>query len=173
TDLVESRPEAELNGAKLKSKVERDPLSCFLGMTANVRTTSTVRMTEQQHQITGTVSDSRGSLPGVTITVIGKAAVAITDQNGRYSLAAEPTDSLVYSFVGYKTVTVAINGRTTVDAVLDEDATALQEVIVNAGYYNVKDKERTGSIVAIKAADIEKQPVTNVLGSMQGRMAGV
>lgn len=50
---------------------------------------------------------------------------------------------------------------------------ALQEVTVNAGYYTVKEKERTGSIAKITAKDIETQPVTNVLAAMQGRMAGV
>src|SRR5690606_579568 len=49
----------------------------------------------------------------------------------------------------------------------------LQEVTVNAGYYSVKERERTGSIESIKAADIEKQPVSNILAAMQGRMAGV
>ncbi len=49
----------------------------------------------------------------------------------------------------------------------------IKEVILNGGYYTVKDKERTGSIAKIKAQDIENQPVTNVLSSLQGRMAGV
>lgn len=49
----------------------------------------------------------------------------------------------------------------------------IEEVVLNAGYYKVKDKERTGSIAKISAKDIENQPVTNVLASAQGRMAGV
>ncbi len=49
----------------------------------------------------------------------------------------------------------------------------IEEVIVNAGYYKVRDKERTGSIARIGVRDIENQPVTNVLASAQGRMAGV
>lgn len=49
----------------------------------------------------------------------------------------------------------------------------IEEVILNAGYYNVKDKERTGSIAKVTAKDIENQPVTNVLSSLQGRMSGV
>ncbi|RKF37129.1 SusC/RagA family protein [Sphingobacterium siyangense] len=50
---------------------------------------------------------------------------------------------------------------------------SIEEVILNAGYYNVKDKERTGSISKVTAKEIENQPVTNVLSSIQGRMAGV
>lgn len=49
----------------------------------------------------------------------------------------------------------------------------IEEVVLNAGYYKVRDKERTGSIAKISAKDIENQPVTNVLSSAQGRMAGV
>ena len=150
-------------------------IAMYLSLTATFANTpkSIILFQQQPSLIIGTVSDSRGVLPGVTITVKGKPTVAIADQNGRYSIAATPTDSLVYSFVGYKTVTVAVSGRTTIDTVLEEDATSLQEVTVNAGYYSVKEKERTGSIAKIKAADIEKQPVSNPLAAMQGRMAGV
>jgi len=51
--------------------------------------------------------------------------------------------------------------------------TNIEEIILNAGYYNVKDKERTGSIAKVTAKDIENQPVTNVLSTIQGRMSGV
>lgn len=56
---------------------------------------------------------------------------------------------------------------------LAEREAKLEEVTINAGYYAVKDKERTGSIAKVTAKDIENQPVTNVLSSLQGRMAGV
>lgn len=127
----------------------------------------------QQYTITGTVRDSQGVLPGVTVSVEGKSTATITDYQGQYSIAASPTDILVFSFVGYTTVNTPIAGRTVVSVHLQEDATQLQEVRVNAGYYSVKEKERTGSIAKLKAADIEKQPVSNILATMQGRMAGV
>ena len=126
-----------------------------------------------QQQISGLVADAQGPLPAVTITVKNSNAVAITDVNGHYTIAALPTDILVFSLLGYKTVEIPVGSQKQINATLVEDATALQEVTVNAGYYTVKDKERTGSIATIKAADIEKQPVTNVLATMQGRMAGV
>ncbi|MHC0443600.1 TonB-dependent receptor plug domain-containing protein, partial [Flavobacterium sp. 3-210] len=53
------------------------------------------------------------------------------------------------------------------------DTTTLQEVRVNAGYYSVKESDRTGSIARITSKDIENQPVTNVFATMQGRMSGV
>lgn len=54
-----------------------------------------------------------------------------------------------------------------------QDINKIDEIVVNAGYYNVKEKERTGSISKVTAQDIENQPVTNVLSSLQGRMSGV
>ena len=59
------------------------------------------------------------------------------------------------------------------DVQLQEDVTALPEVTINAGYYTVKDRERTGSIARVKAKELENQPVSNALSSVQGRMAGV
>ncbi len=134
---------------------------------------NTVPLIAIQQLISGTVTDSNGPLPSVTIAVKGSNAITISDQNGRYSVAALATDTLIFSFVGYKTIEVPLDGRLQFNALLTEDFTTLQEVSVNAGYYTVKDKERTGSISTIKAADIEGQPVSNVLATMQGRMAGV
>lgn len=127
----------------------------------------------KQNSITGTVSDSNGTLPGVTISIKGKSISTITDSKGSYSLFAESNDVLQFSFIGYVSVEQTVSTRKTINVELKEDITSLREVTVNAGYYKVKDKERTGSIAKITSKDIEKQPVTNVLAAMQGRMAGV
>jgi TonB-dependent starch-binding outer membrane protein SusC len=127
----------------------------------------------QTTTLSGSTSDASGVLAGVTIQVKGKPQGTLSDEMGRYALQVHPTDVLVFSFVGYKTVEQAVGNQTTINVVLQEDTTQLQEVIVNAGYYTVKEKESTGSIAKITAKDIEKQPVTNVLATMQGRMAGV
>ncbi|MFN7012785.1 MAG: SusC/RagA family TonB-linked outer membrane protein [Bacteroidia bacterium] len=124
-------------------------------------------------KITGTVNDANGALPGVTVTVKGTTQSTITDTNGKFALTTTSDATLTFSFIGYKEVTTTLEGKTTIAIVLKEDATTLKEVTVNAGYYTVKEKERTGSISKITSKDIEKQPVTNVLAAMQGRMAGV
>lgn len=146
-----------------KSKEERSFPSYFFGLTTP----------RQLITITGTITDNSGKLPGVSVSVKGKQTVVISDNAGKYSIEAEAADVLVFSYVGYKTVEISVDGVSTIDVQLQEDATTLQEVSVNAGYYNVKEKERTGSISKITSKDIEKQPVTNVLAAMQGRMAGV
>jgi TonB-linked SusC/RagA family outer membrane protein len=123
--------------------------------------------------ITGTVTDAQGPLPGVTVALKGGTAGTLTDEKGRYSLPASATDILVFSHLGYRMVEQAVGTATVLDILLEQDTSALREVVVNAGYYSVKDKERTGSIARITSKDIETQPVTNVLATMQGRMAGV
>ncbi|WP_432221896.1 SusC/RagA family TonB-linked outer membrane protein [Flavobacterium sp. TMP13] len=127
----------------------------------------------QIKQITGTVTDNRGSMPGVTVSIKGTKTAVITDFDGKYEITASATDTLVFSFMGYKTIEMPVNTSTIINVRFQEDATNLQEVKVNAGYYSVKESERTGSIARITANDIETQPVTNVLAAMQGRMAGV
>ncbi len=85
-----------------------------------------------------------------------------------------PADAMLsFSFIGYKTQEVRVEGRTQIDIQLQEDVTTIAEVIINAGYYSVKDRERTGSIVKITAKEIGSQPVTNPLEALQGRITGV
>ena len=128
----------------------------------------------QEIKIQGTITDGNSPLPGVSIAVKGRAgAAAISDYSGQYAITAESGDTLIVSFIGFKKAVVPVQGRSRIDIILNYDTTTLKEVTVNAGYYSVKESERTGSISRITAKDIENQPVANVLGTMQGRMAGV
>ncbi|UFH34913.1 SusC/RagA family TonB-linked outer membrane protein [Flavobacterium acetivorans] len=128
----------------------------------------------QQNQISGTITDGKNPLPGVTIAIKNRVNFAVlSDFDGKFILEAKANDTLVVSYIGYKTAIIPINYRKNIHIQLQEDITSLQEVRINAGYYSVKEKERTGSIARITAKDIETQPVTNVLAAMQGRMAGV
>ncbi|MBE8723451.1 SusC/RagA family TonB-linked outer membrane protein [Flavobacterium hungaricum] len=126
-----------------------------------------------QLQIKGVVTNGSDPLPGVTISVKNKPVIAVSDYSGQYTITAATDDELIVSYIGFKTAVIAVAGRTVVDIRLEYDTTALQEVKVNAGYYSVKESERTGSIARITSKDIENQPVSNILASMQGRMAGV
>ncbi|MGN7811757.1 SusC/RagA family TonB-linked outer membrane protein [Flavobacterium sp. 22076] len=128
----------------------------------------------QQHQVQGTVTDGTAPLPGVTIAIKNRPnTAAISDYSGQYKITASPNDTLLVSFIGFKTAVIPITGKQTINVKLLFDSTTLQEVKVNAGYYSVKESERTGSIAKITSKDIETQPVANVLAVMQGRMAGI
>ncbi len=127
-----------------------------------------------QSQLQGIVTDGSSPLSGVSISIKGKTSnSSITDYNGQYTINAHANDTLIVSFIGFKTKLIPVNNRSKIDIKLEYDTTTLQEVRINAGYYSVKESERTGSIARITSKDIETQPVTNVLATMQGRMAGV
>jgi TonB-linked SusC/RagA family outer membrane protein len=127
----------------------------------------------QQTQISGTITDGNNPLPGVTISIKGQQKTVISDFDGKFTIMASPTDILIFTYMGFKTLTIPVAGQSIINIKMQEDATALQEVKINAGYYSVKESERTGSIAKITSKDIEKQPVNNPLAAMQGRMTGV
>src|SRR5690606_10713360 len=122
----------------------------------------------QQQYVTGLVTDGSGALRGVNVTLTDSPTATLTDKNGYYALKAQPGQVLVFSYLGYQSQEIAITANS-INIVLEPDATMLAEVEINAGYYTVKDRERTGSIARITAKDIEKQPVSNPLAAMQGR----
>lgn len=112
-------------------------------------------------------------LLGATITAKGSGHWVTTNQDGEFYLTnIDEKAIIVVSYMGYETLELKAK-RNLGNVVLKSSDAKLEEVIVNAGYYTVKDSQRTGSISRITSEDIEKQPVTNVLAAMQGRMAGV
>ena len=127
----------------------------------------------QTAPISGTIVDAQGSLPGVNVQIKNSSIAAITDANGFFEIVAVPEDILVITSIGYHSKEIVIGTQTNIILTLIEDETSLQEVTINAGYYKVKDKERTGSIAKISSQEIEKQPVSNPIAAMQGRMSGV
>jgi len=126
-----------------------------------------------QQPVSGIVSDASGPLPGVTIMIKGSTVTTVSDLEGKYTIFAGAADVLMFSFVGYANAEAAVDGRSVINITLAVDATQLEEVTIDAGYYTVKEKERTGSIARVTSRDIENQPVVNVLSAVQGRMAGV
>ncbi|MDM1353229.1 MULTISPECIES: SusC/RagA family TonB-linked outer membrane protein [Myroides] len=127
----------------------------------------------QKRTISGTVSDNSGVLIGAIVQVKGTDVATTTDSSGKYSIYASSGDILVISYIGYKTKEIVITASLVYNISLLQDEDMLSEVVINAGYYSVKDREKTGSIARVTAKDIELQPVINPLQAIQGRMAGV
>ena len=90
--------------------------------------------TAQQVTVSGTVTDQKGgALPGVTVQVKGASSGTITDQNGKYTLMnVLPGSSLMFSFVGMSAQEIPLNGQTTINVTLAEEAVGLDEVVVTA-----------------------------------------
>lgn len=133
-----------------------------------------IDLQQKDIEVKGVIKDSNGlPLAGVTIIVKGTNRGTTSDFDGNYVISANSDDILIISHLGYTTLTIPIQNRSTINVTLQEDATALGEVQINAGYYTTTDREKTGSISRITAKEIEKQPVNNPLGAMQGYMSGV
>lgn len=128
---------------------------------------------QQEYTLTGIVTDNYGPLPGVHVLIKGTRTGTFSDKDGAFALTVSGSNTLVFSYIGYKTLELSILGRNTLEVELLAEATQLQEVEVNAGYYTVKERERTGSISRVTAAEIELQPVISPLQALQGRMAGL
>ena len=127
----------------------------------------------QNRQVTGTVTDAAGNpVAGATVLVDGTGVGTTTGTNGTFSLAAPANGSLVVSFIGYDTETVAIAGQTHVSVTLKEDVHAIDDVIVVA--FGTTTREAfTGSASVVKSEDIAKRQVSNVAQALAGAAAGV
>ncbi|MGJ5641512.1 SusC/RagA family TonB-linked outer membrane protein [Formosa sp. S-31] len=127
-----------------------------------------------QQQISGNVVDSNNMpIAGVNIQIKNTSNGAYTNQDGHFTLIAKSTDVLVLSYLGFETQEILVGAKIQLTIVLQEDITALDAVTINAGYYSVSEKQRTGNIAKIDTKVIEKQPVNNPLSAMQGHMSGV
>ena len=128
----------------------------------------------QKVPISGVVkSAADGSfLVGVTIHLKGTTTGAITDANGAYSLSAENGQTLVFSYIGFKTREIEVKGQNVINVTLTEDTKSVDEVVV-IGYGTVKRKDVTGAISSVSSDDIRKtQPVT-IEQSLQGKIPGM
>jgi len=128
----------------------------------------------QQGRVTGTVTDQFGDpLPGATIIVDGTTIGAIADIDGNFVLENVDSDAFLnVSFVGYITERVAVEGRSVIDIVLSQTLEALDEVIV-VGYGTQRRTTMTGSVSVADGDDLAMSPVSNVSGSLAGRLSGV
>lgn len=125
-------------------------------------------------EVTGKVTDSTGDiLIGVNILIKGTSTGTITDFNGNYSLnVPDGQNVLTFSYTGYKSVDINIDGRTNIDVILQTDAEVLEEVVV-IGYGVVKKSDLTGSVASLDGGDITSVVVGNPTSALQGKLSGV
>jgi len=125
--------------------------------------------------ISGTVTSSEDGLPvpGVSVTVKGTTVGAITGMDGKYSLPVPASSkTLMFSFIGFKTQEVAIEGKTKVDIVLEQELSQLDEVVVVA-YGTQQRRDITGSVSSVRGDAIKNVPVQSFDQALQGKAAGV
>jgi len=127
----------------------------------------------QNITVSGTVTDETGPLPGVTVLLDGTTKGVTTDFDGQYTLTDVPSNGiLVFSYVGFTTQRININGRNEIDVVLGEDSQALDEVVV-VGYGTQRREAVTGSVSSIGGEELRDVPSSNISDALQGRLPGV
>jgi len=105
--------------------------------------------------------------------VKGTTTGTTTDINGLYSInATRESDILIFSFIGYKSEEIPINGRSLINITLSSEALSLEEVVV-IGYGTMKKSDLTGSLSQVKSEEINAFPSSNVLQALTGRSSGV
>lgn len=128
-----------------------------------------------QETVTGTVTDATTgeALPGVNITLQGTDQGTATNPDGMYELSVPSlSDTLVFSFVGYQSQTVPINGQSTVDVELGMDVFQADDIVV-VGYGTQSRETLSGSVSSVSGRRMEQIPVTNMANSLTGQLPGI
>jgi len=141
------------------------PLILFLLLTSNFITA--------QVKVSGTVSDEKGlSIPGANVSVAGSKATVSTDFDGKYSIDVPANSTLLFSFIGFATQKVTVDGKSTINVILKSNAEDLKDVVV-IGYGTQRRKDVNSAISSVAAKDIENLKVASFDQMLQGKAAGV
>ena len=123
--------------------------------------------------VTGKVVDDAGEpLIGVSIQVKGTSKGATTDVNGIYTLNIASGSTLVFSYIGMKTIQRKVTKGGKLDITMENDENMLDEVVA-VGYGSMKRSDLTGSVVSINAKSIEESMASTIDQALQGRAAGL
>ena len=126
-----------------------------------------------QISVSGTVSDATGPLPGVNVLVKGTSNGAQTDFDGNYTLNdVDPNATIVFSYIGFQTAEVPVNGQTSIDYLMQEDTEALEEVVI-IGYGQTTVKDATGAVTAVTSEEFNQGVIASPEQLIQGKTAGV
>lgn len=125
-------------------------------------------------KVKGIITDMNDMpLVGVHVKVEGTQKGTISNFDGSYSIEVSSSGVLLFSALGFEQQAISVNNQSQINVKLKEDITELGKVMINTGYYSVKERERTGSISRVGSKDIALQPVVSPLQALQGRMPGV
>ena len=127
----------------------------------------------QSKKVTGRVTDTAGEpIIGANVLVKGTTNGVISDLDGNYSLDVEPGAILQFTYVGFVSQDISVDGRSTINVQMKEDTKSIEEVIV-VGYGSQKKETLTGSVANIRGEEITKSPAPNVSSSLSGKLPGL
>ncbi len=128
---------------------------------------------QQTITVSGCVTGTDGEpIIGANVIAADTGTGTATDIDGNYTIQANPLATLRFSYIGYETKNIAVEGRNTINVVLEENSAMLDEVVV-IGYGTLKKSDLTGAVGSLGAKDIKEVPVNNVGQAIQGKIAGV
>ena len=123
--------------------------------------------------VKGNVSDNSGPLPQVNVSVKGTSISTTTDFDGNYTISKVDSNAvLIFSYIGYLTKEIAVNGKSNINAVLTNDSLKLDEVVV-VGYTSQKKASITGAVTTVDMGTLSKSRIADVAQALQGQVAGV
>lgn len=128
----------------------------------------------QERTVSGQIidSESKETLPGVTVIIKGTSRGTVTDFDGNYQLSVSDGDVLTYSFLGYTSQEVPVGSRSIIDLSLELDIARLDEVVV-VGYGSVQKKDLTGAVNPVSSKDFNKGVLSSPDRLISGKVAGV
>ena len=127
-----------------------------------------------QNKVSGTVVDAQGEpIIGASVVVKGTSNGTVTDFDGKFTVANAPAKgSLVISYVGYRSQTITLGGKSDFKITLEEDKQLLDEVVV-VGYGVQRKSDVTGALTRVGEKELNAKPVNNAFEALQGKAAGV
>ena len=155
------------------------PLSGVLDATLKAAgTNGQSSLQEVQHGknivVKGKVVDKGGeAVIGANILVKGTSTGAVTDLDGNYTLSVSPNATLVFSYIGMKSQTVAVNNRKQIDVTLEDEAKAIDAVVVTALGIKRSEKALSYNVQKVDNSALTKVKEANFVNSLSGKVAGV
>ena len=127
----------------------------------------------QEKTISGTVTDSSGTLPGVSVVIKGTATGTETNFDGKYTIKAKAGDILSYSYLGYLSIERTVGASNTINVTMKEDANLLDEVVVTGVAGATSKKKLSVTVASVNAEALEKVPAGSAASALQGKVAGI
>ena len=128
----------------------------------------------QTQNVSGKITDEKGeAMVGVSVLAKGTQVGTISDINGAWTLGVpDEVTALVFSYIGYQSQEISINGRTVIDIKMEPAATDLAQVVV-IGYGSINKRDVTGAVKSLRAEEFNKGIVNTPEQLLQGKVAGV
>src|SRR5688572_28903864 len=127
----------------------------------------------QTTTVSGTVVSvaDNSPIPGVTVALKGKTQGTVTDSDGKFTITAEPSDVLVFSFIGLETYEQKVGTSSEINVSMTESIESLQEIVI-VGYGEHKKTNLTGAVATVDKKVLESRPIADVGRGLQGTTPG-